>query len=86
MIPITLNNDDTVDLFIAAIDKNQPGTPVVFNKRLNSRAVSEVINVQEDGNGRFLINTTATDANDPTRTSTKDHTGSSGDSVPVDLS
>ena len=85
MIQITLTNDDTVDLFVVAVDKNQPNAPTVYNQRLNAAATSGVVSVQEDGGGKFLITVTATDTNDPTRTSVKDHTGGAGDSVPVDL-
>jgi hypothetical protein len=87
MIPITLHNDDVVDLFVSAVDNNQPGTPVVFpNQRLNQGMSSAAFNVQEDGNGNFSITTTATDVNDATRTKTQQHSGSSGDSVPVECS
>jgi len=84
MINITLHNADTVDLFVSAVDNNQPGTPIVFpNQRLNQGATSAVFSVQEDSSGNFSITATAVDVNDPTRTNTQQHSGSSGDSVDV---
>lgn len=84
MIQITLNNADTVDLFVSAVDNNQPGTPTVFPiQRLNQGQSSVPFGVQEDGNGRFSITTTATDVNDATRTKAAQATGGAGDSVDV---
>jgi hypothetical protein len=84
MISITLHNADNVDLFVAAIDNNQPGTPVVFpNQRLNQGQVSSPFSVQEDGQGNFAIKTTATDAGDATKTKTDVKTGTAGDQVNV---
>jgi hypothetical protein len=84
MINITLHDGDTVDVFVSAVDNNQPGTPVVFpNQRLNQGSTSAQFSVQEDGSGNFSITTTAVDVNDPTRTNTQQHSGSAGDSVDV---
>lgn len=87
MIQITLHNADTVDLFVSAVDNNQPGSPIVFpNQRLNRGQSSPPFNVQEDGNGQFSITWTATDVNDPTRTQTKPKSGVTGDQVDVECS
>jgi hypothetical protein len=84
MISITLHNADTVDLFVSAIDNNQPGLPTVFpNQRLNQGQTSNQFSVQEDGQGNFSITTTATDVNDATRTKTEVKTGTAGDSPDV---
>jgi hypothetical protein len=84
MINIKLHNADTVDMFVSAVDNNQPGAPVVFpNQRLNENSTSAQFSVQEDGSGNFSITTTAVDVNDPTRTKTEPHSGSSGDTVDV---
>jgi hypothetical protein len=85
MINITITNNDTIDLFVIANDKGAPGSPVVYNSRLNAHATSGLVSVQEDGNGNFLISTTVTDPNDATHIDTKDHTGSSGDDISVAL-
>ena len=85
MIQITLHNRDVVDLFVLSIDNQQPGSPTVFDQRLNHGLASAPFGVQEDGNGNFSITTTSTDANDPTRTRTQNNTGSSGDQVDVSL-
>jgi hypothetical protein len=66
MIQITHHSDDTLDLFVVAVDDQHPWDLTVFNQRLNQGA-SAPVSVQEDGNGKFSITTTATDANDPTR-------------------
>ena len=87
MIQITLHNADNVDLFVSAVDNNQPGSPVVFpNQRLNQGQSSPPLNVQEDGNGQFSITWTATDVNDPTRTQSKPKAGGAGDEVDVECS
>jgi hypothetical protein len=85
MISITTHNNDVVDLFVLAVD-NQPNTPTFFNQRLNQGASSPPLGVQEDGNGKFSITTTATDAGDPTRTKLQTQTGSAGDQVDVTCS
>jgi hypothetical protein len=48
MINITLHNADAVDIFVSAVDNNQPGMPVVFpNQRLNEGSTSAQFSVQE---------------------------------------
>lgn len=87
MIQITLTNDDIVDLFVVAIDNNQPNTPTVFpNQRLNKGVTSAPFNVQDDSNGKFSITWNATDAGDATRTKAQTASGNAGDSVPVTCS
>jgi hypothetical protein len=87
MVQITLHNADTVDLFVSAIDNQQPGSPTVFpNQRINQGQSSAPFSVQEDGQGNFSITSTATDANDQTRTKTEVKTGSAGDQVDVTCS
>jgi hypothetical protein len=83
MINITIHNEDIHDAFVSAVDNQQPGTPSVFNQRLNHDQTSGQISVQEDGNGKFSITTTATDAGDPNRTKTEAQTGGAGDIVNV---
>ncbi len=83
MINITIHNEDIHDAFVSAVDNQQPGNPTVFNQRLNHDQTSGPISVQEDGNGKFSITTTATDAGDPSRTKTEAKTGGSGDIVNV---
>jgi hypothetical protein len=87
MVQITLYNNDTVDLFVSAIDNNQPSSPIVFpNQRLNQGQTSSLVSVQEDGNGNASISWTATDVNDPTRTQTKPWSGGPPGPVPVECS
>lgn len=87
MILITMHNADTVDLFVSAVDNNQPGSPTVFpNQRLNQGQSSPPFSVQEDGNGQFSITWTATDVSDPARTQSKPKTGGAGDQVDAECS
>jgi len=86
MINITIHNNDVDDAFVTAIDNNQLNTPQVFNQRLNHDQTSGLVSVQEDGNGKFSITTTAIDATDSTRSKTEVKTGSGGDQVNVTCS
>ena len=84
MISITVHNADIVDLFVLVVDNNQPGTPTVFNQRLNRDASSAPFSVQEDGNGKCFITWTAIDTGDPTHTRTTSvNDKSAGDQVDV---
>jgi hypothetical protein len=86
MIHITLNNADSVDMFVLTVDNQQPGSPVVFNQRLNQGQTSGPVQVQEDGSGKFSITTTGTDANDSSRFKVQGQTGTAGDQVDVKCS
>jgi len=86
MINITIHNDDMNDAFVAAVDNQQPNSPTVFNKRLNHNETSGPISVQEDGNGKFSITTTAVDATGTGRSKTENKTGTAGDQVNVTCS
>jgi len=85
MISISISNDDTVDLFVSVTDENTspPNTLPTFRVNVGQ---SSSIQVQEDGDGKYLIDTVATDAHDSSRTkSVSGQSGSSGDPVSLDL-
>ena len=86
MINISIANDDSVDLFVSVTDENTSPPYTLPTFRVNADQ-SSPIQVQEDGNGNYLIDTVSTDVNDSSRTqSVLGRTGSPGDPVSVELS
>jgi hypothetical protein len=85
MISIAIANDDSVDLFVSVTDENTSPPNTLPTFRVNA-GQSSAIQVQEDGNGLFRIDTVATDANDSSRSqSVFGRSGSPGDPVSVSL-
>jgi hypothetical protein len=87
MITISIVNDDTRDLFVQVWDLNQPGNPQVMNARINQGS-RELLQVQEDSDGKGQINWTVADANDPLtgHSTSSPVTPTVGEEVNVDVS
>jgi hypothetical protein len=85
MISISIVNDDSVDLFVSVTDDNTSPPNTLPTFRVNA-GQSSAIQVQEDGNGLFRIDTMTTDANDSSRSqSVVGRSASPGDPVSVSL-
>jgi hypothetical protein len=86
MIQIFITNADVDDLFATVTDLNTlpPSTPLA-NQRINA-GNNVPTNVQEDGNGKCLLNVVAVKASDATRTKAfNNQSCSAGETISVDV-
>jgi hypothetical protein len=86
MIQVFIANTDTDDLFATAVDLNTAVPTTVLNgQRINANN-NVSVNVQEDGNGKCLLNIVTTRTDDVTRSkSFPNQSCAAGETIPVDV-